>query len=117
MNTYTEEEVKRLLDTQRGNCGVAIRNISDTLDIMRAISNAPEPGQWTEFRKKHSLLIQDQYIIDELEGDESVFNKELVIPISKETKEFLERWCNKEITKFGITLYVLNYMKFQILTE
>lgn len=49
MKTYTEEEVAKLLDTQRGNCWVAAYNagIRDK-DILVQILNAPEPGSKTK---------------------------------------------------------------------
>lgn len=44
--TYTEEEVTKLLETQRGNCYVAIYNRTTNEDLARVASTAPEPGHW-----------------------------------------------------------------------
>lgn len=44
--TYTEEEVSRLLETQRGNCYVAVHNETGDQSIARIAGAAPEPGQW-----------------------------------------------------------------------
>ena len=44
--TYTEEEVSRLLETQRGNCYVAVYNETGNQSIARIAGAAPEPGQW-----------------------------------------------------------------------
>lgn len=44
--TYTEEEVSRLLETQRGNCYVAIYNYTSNQELATVAGAAPEPGQW-----------------------------------------------------------------------
>lgn len=44
--TYTEEEVSRLLETQRGNCYVAIYNYTTNQELATVAGAAPEPGQW-----------------------------------------------------------------------
>jgi len=46
--TYTEDEVKILLETQRGNCYVAVYNKTHDKDLASLASKAPEPGQWKE---------------------------------------------------------------------
>ena len=45
---YTEEEVSRLLETQRGNCYVAVLSKCGDEEIATACVKAPEPGgdQW-----------------------------------------------------------------------
>ena len=45
---YTEDEVQKLLETQRGNCYVAVLTKCGDVDIAAAASSAPEPGgdQW-----------------------------------------------------------------------
>ena len=51
---YTEEEVSRLLETQRGNCYVAVLNKCGDEEIATACVKAPEPGgnQWKKSKKK-----------------------------------------------------------------
>ena len=44
--TYTEEEVSKLLEVQRGNCYVAIYNRTTSEELARVAGKAPEPGQW-----------------------------------------------------------------------
>jgi hypothetical protein len=45
---YTEEEVSRLLEVQRGNCYVAVLNKCGDEEIASAATQSPEPGgdQW-----------------------------------------------------------------------
>jgi hypothetical protein len=45
---WTEEEVSRLLDTQRGNSYVAVYDKTHDVDLASLASSAPEPGQWKE---------------------------------------------------------------------
>jgi hypothetical protein len=45
---WTEEEVSRLLDTQRGNSYVAVYDKTHDKDLASLASKAPEPGQWKE---------------------------------------------------------------------
>ena len=45
---WTEEEVSRLLDTQRGNSYVAVYDKTHDNDLASLASKAPEPGQWKE---------------------------------------------------------------------
>lgn len=51
---YTEEEVSRLLETQRGNCYVAVLSKCGDEEIATACVKAPEPGgdQWKKSKKK-----------------------------------------------------------------
>ena len=44
--TYTEEEVSKILEMQRGNCYVALYNATKDGNIAMIATNAPEPGQW-----------------------------------------------------------------------
>lgn len=46
LTTYTEEEVSQLLETQRGNCYVAIYNRTTSEDLASVAGKAPEPGHW-----------------------------------------------------------------------
>lgn len=48
---FTEEEVRKLLQVQRGNCYVAILNKTRDKELANIANNAPEPagGKW---RKK-----------------------------------------------------------------
>ena len=45
---WTEGEVSRLLDTQRGNSYVAVYDKTNDVDLASLASKAPEPGQWKE---------------------------------------------------------------------
>ena len=49
---YTEDEVSRLLEMQRGNCYVAVLRESKPSTIASAASTAPEPGQWKKSKNK-----------------------------------------------------------------
>lgn len=42
--SYSEEEVRKLLDTQRGNCYVAIYNHTKDTQLSLIANNAPEPS-------------------------------------------------------------------------
>jgi hypothetical protein len=48
---YTEDEVSRLLEMQRGNCYVAVLRESKSAKIASVASTAPEPGQWRKNEK------------------------------------------------------------------
>jgi hypothetical protein len=49
---YTEKEVERILDTQRGNSYVAVLDKTLNTDISSLASNAPEPWGWRKNEKK-----------------------------------------------------------------
>ena len=51
MKIYTEKEVDKLLETQRGNSYVAILNATQDKTLASIASSAPEPGQWKENRE------------------------------------------------------------------
>jgi hypothetical protein len=67
MKVFTEKEVEELLQTQKGNCYVAI--LSETKDetIASLATSAPEPGQWRE-RKNGTTKEFDNVVetLDEL---------------------------------------------------
>jgi hypothetical protein len=44
--TYTENEVSKLLETQRGNCYVAILDKTNNVELASIANNAPEPRNW-----------------------------------------------------------------------
>lgn len=48
VSVYTEDEVSELLDTQRGNCYVAILSKTISEELASVAGNAPEPsgGKW-----------------------------------------------------------------------
>jgi hypothetical protein len=48
--TYTEDEVKILLETQRGNCYVAVLTATMDEEIAKVAGGAPEPGQWKKLK-------------------------------------------------------------------
>jgi len=43
---YSEKEVEKLLETQRGNCYVAVLNKTKDEDIALVTITTPEPGHW-----------------------------------------------------------------------
>ena len=45
---YGEEEVKTLLQTQRGNCYVAVLSKCKNEDIAATAIKSPEPGNWNK---------------------------------------------------------------------
>ena len=49
---YTEKDVERILDTQRGNSYVAVLDKTLNTDIASLASNAPEPWSWRKNEKK-----------------------------------------------------------------
>ena len=51
---YTQEEVERLLETQRGNCYVSVLGKCGDEEIASACIKAPEPGgdQWKKSKKE-----------------------------------------------------------------
>lgn len=53
-NWYSEEEVTKLLETQRGNCYVAVLSKCGDEEIATACVKAPEPGgdQWKKSKNK-----------------------------------------------------------------
>jgi hypothetical protein len=51
-NMYTEEEVIKLLETQRGNCYVAVLTACRDEEIASAATKAPEPGQWKKIKNQ-----------------------------------------------------------------
>lgn len=51
-NLYTEEEVIKLLETQRGNCYVAVLTACRDENMASAATKAPEPGQWKKSKKQ-----------------------------------------------------------------
>lgn len=53
-NWYSEEEVSRLLETQRGNCYVAVLSKCGDEEIATACVKAPEPGgdQWKKSKNQ-----------------------------------------------------------------
>jgi len=52
---YTEKEVENILETQRGNCYVAVFGKSKDKKLASLASNAPEPGLWRKNEKKVQL--------------------------------------------------------------
>jgi hypothetical protein len=49
---YTQEEVEKLLDAQRGNCYVAVYNKTLDIEMASLASGAPEPWSWRKKGKK-----------------------------------------------------------------
>jgi hypothetical protein len=49
---YSEDEVKKLLETQRGNCYVAILTKTKDKEIAEIANNAPEPSGYNGWVKQ-----------------------------------------------------------------
>ena len=142
MKTYTEEEVSKLLETQRENCWVASNFLTKDKEILKSVINAPEPGTWRD-KKQYFAVFETMFWIDveelpkkyQLEdltemikdigflplsfsAEKEIKTTEPVkIPITKETKDFLETHCNIERNVVGEDTYVLNNLRFKIVEE
>lgn len=57
MKKYSEELVNKLLESQVGNCWVAVSNITKDISILEAIKNAHQPGYWREKEIKEKQYI------------------------------------------------------------
>lgn len=67
MKLYTEKEVEELLQTQRGNCYVAVLSTTKDETIASLAGNAPEPGQWKEHKNATTKEFDDAVeTLDEL---------------------------------------------------
>ena len=49
---YSEDEVKKLLETQRGNCYVAILTKTKDKELAEIANNAPEPSGYNGWVKQ-----------------------------------------------------------------
>lgn len=142
MKTYTEEEVSKLLGTQRDNCWVALNFLTKDKEMLKSVINAPEPGTWRN-KKQYSAVFENMVWIDveslpkkyQLEDltemtkninllpltfsaeKETKATEPVKIPITKETKDFLETHCNIERNVVGEDTYVLNNLRFKIVEE
>ena len=47
---YSEKEVEKILESQRGNCYVAVLNKTKDEDIALVAITTPEPGQWRKVK-------------------------------------------------------------------
>jgi hypothetical protein len=56
---YTEDEVEKLLSTQRGNCYVAILSATKNEEIAALASTSPEPGMWRDKKPKNDESLND----------------------------------------------------------
>jgi len=62
---YTQEEVEKLLDYQRGNCYVAVYNKTLDTEMASLASGAPEPWSWRKKGKKtKKIKIDPNKVID-----------------------------------------------------
>jgi hypothetical protein len=48
MKLYTEQQVEKMLEAQRGNCYVAVLNATQNEELAKLAGLAPEPGHWRE---------------------------------------------------------------------
>jgi hypothetical protein len=88
MKLYTEKEVKKLLETQRGNCYVAVSNaVRENIDkkfsveaIAVAAANAPQPAG-EQFDRMYGIdvtqLIHEDLADKELQGNYDGFKRHL----------------------------------------
>ena len=60
---YTEEEVEKLLDVQRGNCYVAVLSATKNQEIASHATSAPEPGggNWRDKKVEKDQNLADAY--------------------------------------------------------
>jgi hypothetical protein len=65
---YTEEEVEKLLEAQRGNCYVAILSATKNEEIATHAASAPEPGgSWRNKKiQKDENLTEAHEILNDL---------------------------------------------------
>ena len=67
--TYTEEEVEKLLDIQKGNCYVAVLSATKNQETAAYATSAPEPGggSWRNKKiEKDENLAEAYETLDEL---------------------------------------------------
>jgi hypothetical protein len=78
MKLYTQKQVKELLETQRGNCYVAVKIITKDEEIASLASNAPLPGG-DDFDKYYGIdpesLFKEDLEDRELQGNYECFKK------------------------------------------
>jgi hypothetical protein len=88
---YTEEEVEKMLNAQRGNCYVAILSATKDKKIAQLASAAPEPGHWRE----KSVKIDKKNIDEALEtlDDLAKFLDERVVDLHQVQGGMQARHC------------------------
>jgi hypothetical protein len=81
MKLYTEKQVKDLLKTQRGNCYVAVLNVTKDTEIASLASGAPQPAG-EQFDQMYGIdvtqLIHEDLTDKELQGNYDGFKRHLV---------------------------------------
>lgn len=66
---YSEKEVEKILETQRGNCYVAVLNKTKDEDIALVAITTPEPGHWRKVKIEPEKVIK---VEPKLEKDYSI---------------------------------------------
>lgn len=78
MKLYTQDEVKKLLETQRGNCYVAVLNVTKDTETASLAVNAPLPGG-DDFDKYYGIdaeqLFKEDLADQELQENYDGFKK------------------------------------------
>jgi hypothetical protein len=68
MKLYAEAEVKDLLETQRGNCYVAVLSLTKLPEVAEACTKAPLPGG-EQFEKWHGIDPEALFKEDQADGE------------------------------------------------
>lgn len=102
MKLYTEQQVKELLDTQKGNCYVAVLNETKDTEIASLATKAPLPGG-DDFDKYYGIdpesLLKEDLADKELQENYERFKKDLayakekyneLVPILNERIQLIE---------------------------
>lgn len=64
---YTEEEVDKILEAQRGNCYVAVLSATKNEETAMLATSAPEPGMWRDKKvEKDENLAEAYETLDDL---------------------------------------------------
>jgi hypothetical protein len=87
---YTEEEVEKILEAQRGNCYVAVLSATKSEETAMLATSAPEPGMW-----RNKKVEKDENLDDALEvlTDLSKFLDERVVDLHNVQGGMQARHC------------------------
>jgi hypothetical protein len=97
MKLYTEKQVKELLETQRGNCYVAVLNVTKDTEIAGLATKAPLPGG-DDFDKYYGI------------DPESLLKEDLTDKELQENYDRFKRSRESAKTSYNATVPTLNSM-------
>jgi hypothetical protein len=144
MKTYTEEEALKLIqfivsneeleNTSSIHISTAKRYLEDFNELQDDYIEEPKyfavfdtlfqvdlealPDKNTSWKNVEEMIKQVNSLPLTFSAEKEIKTAEPVkIPISKETKDFLERHCNIERNVVGEDTYVLNNLRFKIIEE